>query len=186
MSVYCDSIEFVTVSCGHDDCSLMFGMPRPFYDARRRDHKTWYCPNGHARVFTGKSETEKLRDELERKEQMLDAAQQRAIKVERQRNEVTRAHQRMRARIQNGVCPCCNRTFQNLLMHMQTEHPEQKTLRSLREAYGLTQSTLAQEIGISPVYVSGFENDKHIPAYAENRINEWVQSQAPKKTGSPA
>ena len=27
-------------------------------------------------------------------------------------------------RVHNGVCPCCNRSFQNLQKHMKTKHPE--------------------------------------------------------------
>lgn len=26
-------------------------------------------------------------------------------------------------RVKNGVCPCCNRSFQNLKRHMNTKHP---------------------------------------------------------------
>jgi hypothetical protein len=29
----------------------------------------------------------------------------------------------MRKRIQSGVCPCCNRTFENLGRHMKSKHP---------------------------------------------------------------
>ena len=178
MSVYCDSIEFVTITCC--ECRMPFGMSRSFYDARRKDHRTFTCPAGHDQHFTGKSEADKLREQLERKDQMLEAAHQRADKMERQRNDVAKAHKRMRDRIKNGVCPCCNRTFQNLLRHMQTEHSDQPALRTLREAYGLTQASLADEIGVRMDHVSAAERGKHIAAYAQNAIDEWIEQQAPQ------
>lgn len=35
------------------------------------------------------------------------------------RGQVTR----IKNRVGNGVCPCCNRSFGNLHRHMQTKHP---------------------------------------------------------------
>jgi hypothetical protein len=32
---------------------------------------------------------------------------------------------RIQKRTAAGVCPCCNRTFQQLARHMKTRHPEQ-------------------------------------------------------------
>lgn len=177
MSVYCDSIEFVTITCY--SCKMPFGMSRAFYEARRKDHKDFTCPAGHEQHFTGKSEEEKLREEVERKGQMLDAAQQRAHRLERQRDDVTKAHKRMRDRIRNGVCPCCNRTFQNLLRHMQTEHADQPPLRTLREAYGLTQANLADEIGVTNGHISAAERGKPVASYAQHAIDSWVDRQAP-------
>jgi DNA-binding transcriptional regulator YiaG len=177
MSVYCDSIEFVTITCC--ECRMPFGMSRSFYDAKRKDHKTFTCPAGHEQHFTGKSEEDKLREEVERKTQMIDAANQRAHRLERQRDDVAKAHKRMRDRIRNGVCPCCNRTFQNLLRHMQTEHSDQPPLRTLREAYGLTQANLADEIGVTTGHVSAAERGKPVVAYAQHAIDSWVDRQAP-------
>jgi len=177
MSVYCDSIEFVTITCCN--CRMPFGMSRAFYNARSNDHKLFYCPAGHDQYFSGKSEAEKLREEVERKSQMIDAANQRASRLERQRDDVAKAHKRMRERIRNGVCPCCNRTFQNLLRHMQTEHGDQPPLRTLREAYGLTQANLADEIGVTMGHISAAERGKSVTAYAQSAIETWVERQAP-------
>jgi hypothetical protein len=32
-------------------CGVRFGMSKPLYDARRRDNKYFYCPNGHAQYY---------------------------------------------------------------------------------------------------------------------------------------
>lgn len=180
MSVYCDAIEFMTVTCCV--CRMPFGMSRSFYDAKKKDHDTFFCPSGHKQHFTGKSEEDELREQLERREQMLDAANQRAGRLERQRDDVIRAHKRMRDRVKNGVCPCCNRTFQNLLRHMQTEHSNQPPLRTLREAYGLTQTNLANEIGVSMMHVSLAERGKHVVDWAQNAIESWIDRQTVPST----
>lgn len=34
---------------------------------------------------------------------------------------------RLKNRAAHGVCPCCNRTFQQLARHMSAKHPDFKT-----------------------------------------------------------
>lgn len=177
MSKYVDDVEFATEQCCN--CGMAFAVTADFQKRRRDDHKQFYCPAGHQQFYNGKTEAQKLREELERKGQMLDAANQRAARIERQRNDVAKAHMRMRDRIKNGVCPCCNRTFQNLLQHMRTEHNGQLPLRTLREAYGLTQAALADEIGVTAGQVSAAERGKPVGLYAQTTIDSWVERQAP-------
>ena len=178
MTKYIDSIEFATELCC--ECGIAFAFTADFQRRRVDDHEFFYCPAGHKQHYTGQTEAMKLRTELERNMQMLEAEQARAAKALQERDEVTRAHQRMRVRIQNGVCPCCNRTFQNLLQHMQTEHAALPTLKVLREAYGLTQAALANEVGVSPYHVSLREHERPVPAYAEKALNSWVTRQSTK------
>lgn len=158
-------------------CGVPFAMTTDFKRQRKEDRQAFYCPNGHGQVYVGKSEADKLRDELERKQHALDAERGRAIALEQQRDQIAKAHRKMRDRLRNGVCPCCKRTFQNLMAHMRTEHPDfgTATLKMLRDAYGLTQSAVANEIGINSVYVSHHERGKHVPEYARQRIESWIE-----------
>jgi DNA-binding XRE family transcriptional regulator len=178
MTAYVDSIAMSTIHCC--TCGVVFGMSEDFIKRRREDHKTFYCPAGHGQNYTGLSEATKLRTELERKEQMLEAEHARTMKMERERNEIQRAHTKMRQRIVNGVCPCCNRTFQNLLRHMQTEHAGTPSLKVLRDSYGLSQGALAREIGVSQAQVSCYEKEKPVASYAKKAIESWVTSQQTK------
>jgi DNA-binding XRE family transcriptional regulator len=171
MSNYVDGIEFVTELCCN--CGMAFAMTSDFKLRRRNDHQSFYCPAGHGQHYTGKSEEQKLREQLE-------AESGRAALLEQERAEAEKKYRRIRDRVKNGVCPCCNRTFQGLLNHMRTEHPEfgsPKILKTLREAMGLTQSALAKEIGLAhPSYVSGYENERPVPAYAEKRLERWISA----------
>lgn len=159
-------------------CGMSFAMTTDFRRRRLDDRQNFYCPSGHAQHYTGKTEAQKLKDELERSKQMLDAAQSRAATAEREREHVAKAHKKMRARVMNGVCPCCNRTFQNLLRHMKSEHPEFKdtaNLSTLRAVFGMTQAAVAVEADVAPIHVSLYERERPVAAYAKRRLDEWVE-----------
>lgn len=179
MSKYVDHIEFVTEECCN--CGMPFAMTADFQRRRRDDRKSFYCPMGHGQHYSGKSEAQKLKDQLAKKQRDLEAAYGRAAALQGQRDQIANSYKRIRARVKNGVCPCCNRTFDNLLRHMRTKHPDygsEKTLRALRDAYGLTQAALGDEIGIPASYVSNFERERPVPAHAESRIATWLDSNA--------
>jgi hypothetical protein len=113
--------------CG--ECGIRWAMPPRFVEGRRNDGKTFYCPNGHARVFR-ESEADKLRrerdhlkqqlverdDRINRERECREAAERRASAA---RGQVARLKNRAAA----GVCPCCNRTFSQLARHMADKHP---------------------------------------------------------------
>lgn len=178
MTVYVDSVEFITHICG--ECGVAFALSRSFQEARKKDRKTWYCPNGDPRVFTGKTEAEKLQEELARQQQITEAERARAARIEQERDQVARAHNRMRQRVMNGVCPCCNRTFQNLLAHMKTEHQGDINLGTLRQAFGMTQAAIAQEIGVNPMHVSLYERGRPVADWAKSALDSWVDRQGTK------
>ena len=177
MTIYASQIEMGTVVCCN--CGMTFGMPADYQKQRHEDRKNFFCPSGHQQHYTGPNEETRLKAELERQKQYLEAEQARTLRVTRERDTVARAHTKMRTRVMNGVCPCCNRTFQNLLRHMQTEHAGDLNLRALRTAYGMTQSAVAQEIGITNVHVSNHERGRPVPEHAERAIEAWMAAQEP-------
>jgi len=179
MSVYVDEIRFVTEQCCN--CGVPFAMTEDFRRRRLNDRKSFYCPKGHGQSYTGKTEVQKLKDQLSLKQDQLNVQTGRAMILENQLDDIAKTYKRVRERIKNGVCPCCNRTFENLLNHMKSEHPDfgsHEILKSLRLAYGLTQSALATEVGVSDGYVSLYENNKPLPEYAEQLLKSWVEANA--------
>jgi len=52
------------ISCAA--CSVVFSMPDDMYERRVKDHKNFYCPNGHSNYYSGKTEQEKEIGHLER------------------------------------------------------------------------------------------------------------------------
>lgn len=171
------SIEFRSLSLGC--CGQVVAMPEEWIEARKRSREVFHCPNcGDTRVFTEKTREQQAREAAERRaaEAELEASEART-----KATETSRRYNRMRNRIRNGVCPCCNRTFDNLARHMATKHPsfgKHKQLQALRHTFGLTQNDLADEIGVTSTYISRYENDREIPEWAQVSIEYWMESES--------
>lgn len=125
--------ELVVTKCW---CGIAHAVPREMYAKQHRDHADGltqdaiYCPLGHTHVIAGVSEVERLRREIERKEQQAirerqqhDQTKAELRETERRRIAQKGATVRLKNRIEKGLCPCCNRTFQNLAQHIHQEHP---------------------------------------------------------------
>lgn len=115
------------------NCGVTIVMPEHMYNTRRNDHKVFYCPNGHTAAFSGKSALEKELEEakrhLENQRARLEWAEADAKRAKEARDQAQRQASAARGqvtkiknRVGNGVCPCCNRTFTNLQRHMETKH----------------------------------------------------------------
>lgn len=182
MSAYLHTSGFYVEYCC--DCGVAFAMTEDMQRRRREDRKTFYCPSGHGQHYTGPSEAQKLRDEAQRQTAMREAAEARANRAEAERQAATRAHTKMRMRVMNGVCPCCNRTFQNLMRHMQNEHAGEFNLKTVRTAFGMTQAAVAHEAGVHQNNVSAFERGAHVNSRVRQRLEDWVSSQAPREATS--
>ncbi len=98
-------------------CGIAWAVTQDFQNRRLKDHDLFYCPSGHGQYYCGKSEEEKLRDQLKASQAKLATAQ-----FELQVNE--KQIKRLNKRIANGVCPCCHRQFIQMTRHMRTKHPE--------------------------------------------------------------
>ncbi len=177
MANFVENTWLETHTCGK--CGVMWAMPTRFVDARRADKATFYCPNGDPRAFRESTE-DRLKRDLDRERQVREAAEARAGKAEQNLSQVARAHRKMRERVMNGVCPCCNRSFGNLRDHMKTEHPdfgEVRTLFALRQAFGMTQAAVAAEAGVYDTHVSNYERGKPVASYAKSALDAWMARQ---------
>lgn len=179
MSTYLHTVGFYVEHCCN--CGVAFAMTQDMQQRRRKDRATFYCPNGHPQHYTGPTEEQKLRDEMQRQTTMREAAEARALRAESERQAVAKAHTRMRTRVMNGVCPCCNRTFTNLMRHMQTEHAGDFNLRTIRTAFGMTQADVAHEAGVNAASVSLYERGASVSTTARQRLEDWVSTQAPRR-----
>ena len=122
-------VDLETTSCS--ECGTTFAAPDVWLRGRRRDHATFYCPNGHGQHFPGKSDLERAKAEAEALRGRLATARQDAKfqreereRVERSRAAVKGQLTKVKERVAAGVCPCCDRHFENLARHMGTKHPD--------------------------------------------------------------
>jgi len=100
--------------CG--ECGIEFQVPDHFYRERLQTGKGWHCPNGHSRAFK-ESEADRFRRER-------DVARQQLARVEQERASAEATVRKLKKRAAAGTCPCCQRTFSNMGLHMRKQHPE--------------------------------------------------------------
>jgi hypothetical protein len=112
-------------------CGVPFAWPREMREAALKDHSvSFWCPSGHSQYFTGKTEEEKLREQLDASRRRADMAEQAARISRGKADEARRSASaykgvatRQRKRIGRGACPCCNHHFANVEQHMESQHP---------------------------------------------------------------
>jgi hypothetical protein len=134
-------IQMTFLTCCHDGCAVVFGVTENMEQERRKDHGWFYCPNGHRQHFPGKSEAEKLKEQLAREKEEHQREINRVVKEKQWAQQeakaathdakVARSHakravtisRQLRQRIKSGTCPCCDQKFDNLEAHMKDKHP---------------------------------------------------------------
>lgn len=113
-------------------CGMLFGVPRDLDKRNREDPgRSFYCPSGHGQHYTGPTEADRLRRELEMVERQRDwaetarqAARDQAERAERSAAAYKGRVTRLKNRAAAGVCPCCTRHFENVERHMANKHPD--------------------------------------------------------------
>ena len=109
-------VNIITEECCK--CGVIYGLTQYFKNERFQDRATFYCPNGHPQSYIGETEAQKnarlLKDEQFR--------HQRTLERENQERAAKEKAERKLKRVGRGVCPDCNRTFQNLARHMNCKH----------------------------------------------------------------
>jgi hypothetical protein len=73
-TIYTATIESLTCS----ECGIVYGLESTYRARRRKDHDTWWCPNGHGQCYRGKTDEEKRIEELEAQNASL-AGERRAL-----------------------------------------------------------------------------------------------------------
>jgi hypothetical protein len=115
--------ELVVTSCW---CGIPLAIPEELYlEAKRTGEQGVYCPLGHTFVFSDTTERELQRTRKALAEERARTRAARDLLAQEERSHAaTRGHlTRQKKRSAAGVCPCCNRTFQQLARHMRAKHP---------------------------------------------------------------
>lgn len=62
-------IHFHTTTCC--ECGVVFCLTDDIWNTRKKDRSSFFCPNGHGQYFSGKSQEQILKEQLQQKEQEL-------------------------------------------------------------------------------------------------------------------
>lgn len=119
-------IKLEVHACG--SCGGVYGLPKEFCKKQREtgNGKGWYCPWCKTAWHYPQEET-KLEKQIAETNRYRNF-----LAVERACHDQTKAslrsHKAAKTRIKNriakGICPCCNRYFNNLDHHMKSKHPD--------------------------------------------------------------
>lgn len=110
------------------NCGMQFAVAYHWLSEKRNNHKSFYCPNGHVLSYPSESGEEKARRlqakaELEAQAKINSEKHLRLV-AELERDKAIKAKRKIEKRISKGVCPCCNRTFEDLARHMGSKHKD--------------------------------------------------------------
>ena len=115
-------------------CHMIFAVTTSFQKEMKDTHNSFCCPTGHWQSYASESETEKLQKIIDQKDNEIRIQRELKEEIWLDRNKIkntliaVKGHKtRIQKRIAAGVCPCCNRSFDNLHRHMNTKHPKYLT-----------------------------------------------------------
>ena len=118
----------IVTDCGV--CGVVYTVPEIVYEHHRQEGGYHTCPNGHKWGWEKDGcERERLRLERDRLAQRIaqkddEIARTNSLRLlaEERADKEARKVRRIQKRVQNGVCPNCNRSFPNLARHMASKH----------------------------------------------------------------
>ena len=119
------TVTFTVVSCCYENCGRTFAMTATMNRHYKNTKNDFYCPYCKGQQgYYGKSKVDKLKDEVKMLKDEVKFSESRVIRERNKARAQKAAKTRLKNRIKNGACPCCNRTFKQLTMHMKKQHPE--------------------------------------------------------------
>lgn len=123
---FIDTLVVLTCWCG-----INHAVPEDLRNYQMRQHNDGvkdvigiYCPLGHQHQPAGEGKAAKLERDLERATARNRGTLARLESERRSHSATKGAVTKLKKRIGKGVCPCCNRHFENVQRHMERKHPE--------------------------------------------------------------
>lgn len=124
------TVQLEDYLCCYQGCDAIVYLPSGTVEKMRRTHEWWYCYRGHSQRFSSESREEKLKKELaamtkyrDNGKQLLRWKEEELQMEKRSKAAIKGQVTKIKKRVKNGVCPCCNRSFEDLRDHMSTKHP---------------------------------------------------------------
>jgi hypothetical protein len=108
------AVELVNVTCW---CGIPLAVPSALYAQAQRSGQQIYCPVGHTFAYIN-TETDRLKRVIAEKDRLLSLRTREKWEAQ---NALVRAERKIR-RVERGLCPHCNRAFQNVARHIKSKH----------------------------------------------------------------
>lgn len=121
---FTETVKLEKVDCGQ--CGGTYALNGRFVRERVERGGFWNCPYCKTSWGYNESENSKLKKELEQTQIAARQAKCRELEERLRREDTEKKLSKVKCRVKNGVCPCCNRSFTNLRRHMATKHKDYK------------------------------------------------------------
>jgi len=101
-------------------CGITHCLPEGFYNDRKIDGQSWFCPNGH-KLHVGKAVVPELKQQISQLQSQLDA--QTSFWMQRIADEL-KENRTLKSMINIlvAVCPFCKKENRNMSRHLLTKH----------------------------------------------------------------
>lgn len=119
------------------ECGIQTGCDQSYMARLRERKKSFFCLNGHSLSFNPqgddaiKSKLALVEKQLLAKTRQLEMSEAETEEARRRSDALAKSLastkstlERTKKRAAAGVCPCCNRSFEVLHRHMQSQHPD--------------------------------------------------------------
>ena len=124
------STDLTTIECGM--CGGIYAIGERYRIEQERLAQCWNCPYCKCSWgYPGKSEAQKLREQLTRKQAEIDQAKatnrdlsEQVTKGQRRLSAQRGVNTILKKRIATGKCPCCHEQFTDVAAHMKQQHPD--------------------------------------------------------------
>ncbi|MDZ4726173.1 MAG: hypothetical protein SH817_08445 [Leptospira sp.] len=108
------------------NCHAVFGMTADAKQRYERDHRSFKCPYCFtSQSYRGKSDLELAQEALERERKKNEDKNIQLRHLENsliaEKGQKTKLKKKLE-RVQNGLCPDCNKSFKHLAKHMKSKH----------------------------------------------------------------
>lgn len=103
-------------------CGMHHAVPAGLSQNARTHGTRVHCPLGHGWSYS-ETDLDRATKQLASRTAQLDQETARADAAVAKAKRLEAEAKRLQKRAAAGVCPCCNRTFQNVARHMKTQHP---------------------------------------------------------------
>jgi hypothetical protein len=120
---YVYSTTLTVTNCG--DCGIPFAIPRDLYADRRKDGRSFYCPNGHF-ISYAETENQRLARELAYQKDRRAAIAAERDQIQASLSATRGVVTRMRNRAIAGECSFCGQHLHDLARHVARMHPNEK------------------------------------------------------------
>lgn len=125
------STQLRTFTCG--ECGGLYALGEKYASHKQEIGGFWKCPycgcswgypKEGSKLEVAKRQAAESEARLIRERAAHDQTRAQLAATKTEAIKEAQKHQRLQKRIKAGVCPCCHRTFRQLIRHMECKHPE--------------------------------------------------------------